>query len=70
VVVYERETLFGQINMRGNFSLLACLGFIPKGVLEKNRKISFRFPWSGNKESEDIPMVIWHTIAKPKYLGN
>eukprot|EP01018_Ginkgo_biloba_P002192 Gb_33330 [translate_table: standard] len=40
-----------------------------KGVLEKIRKLSFRFLWSGNSENESIPLVKWQTIATPKSLG-
>jgi hypothetical protein len=46
-----------------------ALAFIPIGVLEKIRKISFMFLWSWKKENEGIPLVKWKTIAKPKYLG-
>jgi hypothetical protein len=42
------------------------LVFIPKGILEKIKKMSFRFLWSGKKESEGISLVKWQPIAKPK----
>lgn len=41
---------------------------IPKGVLERIRKLCFRFLWSGCKE-EKIPLVKWQQIAKPRGGG-
>jgi hypothetical protein len=45
------------------------LAFIPKGVLEKIRKLTFRFLWSGSKEKKGIVWVTWNYIAIPKGQG-
>ena len=45
------------------------LSWIPKGILERIRKICFRFLWSGKKEEQTTPWVNWKRIAKPKGLG-
>jgi hypothetical protein len=46
------------------------LYYIPKIILEKIMKISFRFLLSGNREKEGIPLVKWKKIAKPKEMGD
>eukprot|EP01018_Ginkgo_biloba_P023075 Gb_32325 [translate_table: standard] len=45
------------------------LTLIPKGVLDKIRKLSFRFLWPGNREKEGIPLVKWQVVAAPKASG-
>eukprot|EP00253_Pinus_taeda_P023539 PITA_23539 len=48
----------------------AALSWIPKGVLEKIRKICSRFLWVGSaKESTFLPWVAWDKIARPKEWG-
>ena len=45
------------------------LSWIPKGILEKVRKMSFYYLWSGKKENQVMPWVRWERIAKSKALG-
>jgi hypothetical protein len=45
------------------------LSWIPKGTLEAARKLSFRFLWSGKKDTNVTPWVRWKRIAVPKALG-
>eukprot|EP01018_Ginkgo_biloba_P039380 Gb_12932 [translate_table: standard] len=45
------------------------LSWIPQGILDQMRKISFRFLWSGGKEKRGIPWVKWQRLAVPKALG-
>jgi hypothetical protein len=45
------------------------LSWIPKGILEAARKLTFRFLWSGKKESHVTPWVRWERIVVPKALG-
>jgi len=47
----------------------AALTWIPKGVLEKIRRICCRFLWAGSKESSVLPWVAWDKIARPKEWG-
>ena len=40
------------------------------GVIEKVRKICFKFLWSGNSEfSSGFPWTSWKVLKTPKYLG-
>ena len=39
------------------------------GVIEKIRKLCFRFLWSGHKDSAGLPWTSWKTLACPKFLG-
>ena len=39
------------------------------GILEKIRKLCFKFLWSGNKEYFGLPWTSWKTLACPKSLG-
>ena len=45
------------------------LSWIPKGILERIRRVCFRFLWSGKKEVQVTPWVNWKRIAVPKGLG-
>jgi len=45
------------------------LAWIPKGILEKARRLCFSYLWSGNKETRKMPWVRWGRIALPKSLG-
>eukprot|EP00253_Pinus_taeda_P002811 PITA_02811 len=47
----------------------AALTWIPKGVLEKIRRICSRFLWAGSKESSVLPWVAWDKVARPKEWG-
>ena len=52
----------------GNPRILDVPLLDPKGILERIRKICFRFLWSGKKEEQTTPWVNWKRIAKPKGL--
>lgn len=43
--------------------------FIPKGILEKVRKMSFKFLWAGEQKKNHFPWVSCKRIAIPKELG-
>jgi len=45
------------------------LSWIPKGILEKIRRLCFRFLWSGKKVEEVTPWARWKKIAISKGLG-
>eukprot|EP00253_Pinus_taeda_P003035 PITA_03035 len=47
----------------------AALTWIPKGVMEKIRRICCRFLWAGSKESSGLPWVAWDKVARPKEWG-
>lgn len=38
-------------------------------MIEKFKKLSLRFLWSGNREEEGIHLVKWKTLVTPKSLG-
>jgi hypothetical protein len=46
-----------------------CLSWIPKGTLEKIRRLYFRFIWSGMKDHYTLPWAKWELLARPKSLG-
>eukprot|EP00253_Pinus_taeda_P011302 PITA_11302 len=46
-----------------------ALTWIPKGVLEKIRRLCCRFLWAGSSENYVLPWVVWEKIARPKELG-
>ena len=39
------------------------------GVIEKIRKLCFRFLWAGHKDYVGLPWTSWKTLACPKFLG-
>jgi len=45
------------------------LTWIPKGILEKIRKMCFMYLWQGHKDKKVLPWVRWEQIATPKALG-
>jgi len=45
------------------------LSWIPKEILEKTRKICFKFLWSGKSDFFVHPWVRWERIVVPKALG-
>eukprot|EP00253_Pinus_taeda_P029580 PITA_29580 len=47
----------------------AALSWIPKGVLEKIRRLCCRFLWAGSSENSVLPWVAWEKIARPKVWG-
>jgi hypothetical protein len=42
------------------------LAHIPKGILEKNRKFCFNFPWQGSNDYKRNHLVKWQRIATLK----
>lgn len=47
----------------------AALTWVPKGIMEKNRRICCRFLWDGSKENLVLPWVAWDKVARPKEWG-
>eukprot|EP00253_Pinus_taeda_P014363 PITA_14363 len=47
----------------------AALTWIPKGIMEKIRRLCYRFLWSGSNEKSVLPWVAWDKIARPKDWG-
>eukprot|EP00253_Pinus_taeda_P008403 PITA_08403 len=47
----------------------ATLTWVPKGILEKIRRICNRFLWAGSKEDSVLPWVAWEKVARPKEWG-
>lgn len=47
----------------------AALTWIPKGIMEKIRRLCCRFLWSGSNEKSVLPWVAWDKIARPKDWG-
>jgi len=45
------------------------MAYIPKGVLEKLRKICFKFLWFGKNDKKKFPLVKWRSITHPKDMG-
>jgi hypothetical protein len=45
------------------------LSWIPIGILEKIRRICFKFLWVRTKDSFVLPWVSWEKLAVPKSLG-
>ena len=44
--------------------------WIPMGVIEKIRKLCFKFFWAGNSDSSyGLPWISWKMVANPKFLG-
>jgi hypothetical protein len=45
------------------------LSWVPKGILNKIRQLSFQFLWSGSKENKSLVSASWKKLAIPKDLG-
>ena len=44
--------------------------WIPVGIIEKIRKLYFKFLWSGSCETSfGLPWTSWKVLANPKFLG-
>lgn len=43
--------------------------WVPKGTLNKIRRICSRFLWVGSKEDSVLPWVAWEKVARPKEWG-
>jgi hypothetical protein len=46
-----------------------ALAAIPTSVLDKLRKLTYSFLWSGSKDHHKIHLCNWESIAKPKFKG-
>ena len=46
-----------------------ALTWIPRGILDKIKRICFNFLWSGKQEKRVIPWARWECVALPKSLG-
>ena len=46
----------------------ATIAYIPKGILQKLRKIFFSFIWSSNRHSKGIHLAKWKVLASLKDL--
>ena len=47
-----------------------CMHFwIPLGIIERIRKLCFKFLWAGNFDSFGLPWTSWKALARPKFLG-
>eukprot|EP00253_Pinus_taeda_P003487 PITA_03487 len=58
-----------QINSGKSQVCVAALTWIPKGILEKIRRLCCRFLWAGKKENTVLPWVAWDKLARPKDWG-
>eukprot|EP00253_Pinus_taeda_P016622 PITA_16622 len=47
----------------------AALTWIPKGIMEKIRRLCCRFLWAGSNDKSVLPWVAWDKIARPKDWG-
>eukprot|EP00253_Pinus_taeda_P014791 PITA_14791 len=47
----------------------AALTWIPKGIMEKIRRLCYRFLWAGSNDNSALPWVAWDKIARPKEWG-
>eukprot|EP00253_Pinus_taeda_P022728 PITA_22728 len=47
----------------------AALTWIPKGIMEKIRRLCCRFLWAGSNENSVLPWVAWDKIARPIEWG-
>ena len=43
--------------------------WIPMGIIEKIRKLCFKFLWSSKQSSYGLPWTSWKLLANPKSLG-
>ena len=43
--------------------------WIPVGILDRIRKLCFKFLWSHSGEASELPWSSWKDLANPKSLG-
>ena len=43
--------------------------WISVGIIEKIRKLCFKFLWFGTKDSSCLPWTSWKSLAHTKFLG-
>jgi hypothetical protein len=63
-----RYTLI-KVSLEGQPIYWMALASIPTSVLEKLRKLTYNFLWSGSKEHHKLHLCNWETLAKPKIKG-
>eukprot|EP00253_Pinus_taeda_P009579 PITA_09579 len=51
------------------FMKSTALTWIPKGIMEKIRRLCYKFLWAGSNENTVLPWVAWDKIARPKEWG-
>eukprot|EP00253_Pinus_taeda_P036521 PITA_36521 len=47
-----------------------ALTWVPKGTMDKIRRLCSRFLWDGSKENSVLPWVGWDKVARPKDWGD
>eukprot|EP00253_Pinus_taeda_P009549 PITA_09549 len=47
----------------------AALTWVPKGTMDKIRRLCSRFLWDGSKENSVLPWVGWDKVVRPKDWG-
>lgn len=65
----SRQVSLSEISFKTILVYWISLAWIPKGVLEKARRICFRFLWEGSQEHFVLPSVKWNRLAMPKLQG-
>jgi hypothetical protein len=63
-----RYTLLKSV-LEGQPIYWMALAAIPIYVLEKLRKLSYNFLWSGSKDQHNFHLCNWEHLAKPKHKG-
>eukprot|EP00253_Pinus_taeda_P013898 PITA_13898 len=72
ILVFTNGSINELKELKNIFELFlkaTALTWVPKGVLEKIRRICSRFLWAGSKESSVLPWVAWEKVARPKEWG-
>jgi len=64
---FQGEEYWNWLNLSWNNSYI--LAFIPKGVLERSKKVCFNFLWGGRHDNPGLHLAKWLDIAKPKDMG-
>lgn len=63
-----RLTLIKAV-LEGTLIYWMSLAWIPRGILDRLKKICCRFLWKGNKQGSLFAWVKWDTISRPKKWG-
>ena len=69
MTAYKEEVELSIVCSKVHSCAWNSLVYIPKGILEKIRKVCFKFLWSRREENEGIPQVKWNIIPRPKEEG-
>jgi hypothetical protein len=68
LTIEGRYTLLKSV-LEGQPIYWMALAAIPTSVLEKLRKLSYKFLWSGSKDHHKLHLCNWELLAKPKLKG-